>query len=76
MEKYLSQIPSLQGKKTACFVTKGLRFHWAGGTQAISKMKQICEARGASICSTGIVVWNDQRERQIADLVESFSRCF
>jgi NAD(P)H dehydrogenase (quinone) len=76
MEGYLSQIPSLQGKKVACFVTKGLRFHWAGGTQAISKMKMICTSKGAQVCATGIVVWNEQREQQIAGLIKAFSPCF
>ena len=76
MEAYLTQIPSLQGKKIACFVTKGLVFHWTGGSQAIAKMRRICESRGATVCETGIVVWNQQREQTIAALVEALSRCF
>ncbi len=76
MEKYLSQIPSMQGKKVACYVTKGLRFHWAGGIQAISKMKKICESKGATICTTGIIVWNDEREERMNELAETISRCF
>jgi NAD(P)H dehydrogenase (quinone) len=77
MDAYLSQIPSLQGKKIACFVTKGLRFNWTGGSQAISKMKKICESKGATVCAaTGIVVWSQERDTQIADLAETVSRCF
>jgi flavodoxin len=76
MEAYLSRIPSLQGKKVACFVTKGLPFHWTGGNQAISKMRKICESQGAIVCGTGIVIWNQQREKQIADLDGELSRCF
>ncbi len=76
MERYLSQIPSMQGKKVACYVTKGLRFHWAGGTQAISKFKKICESKGATICATGIIVWNEAREERINELAEAVSRCF
>jgi NAD(P)H dehydrogenase (quinone) len=76
MEAYLKQIPSLQGKKVALFVTKGQRFLWTGGNQAISKMKKICESKGAIVCGTGIVVWNEEREKQTTDLVETMSRCF
>ena len=76
MEAYLRQIPSLQGKKVACFVTKGLAFHWTGGSQAIAKMKKICESKDGTICGTGIVVWNQQREQTIATVVDALSRCF
>ncbi|MDI6718282.1 MAG: hypothetical protein QMD46_01535 [Methanomicrobiales archaeon] len=76
MDTYLSQIPSLQGKTVACFVTKGLPFAGTGGNQAIARMRQVCESRGATVCATGIVIWRGQREKQIADLVERFRRCF
>lgn len=76
MEAYLNQIPSLQGRKVACYVTKGLAFHWTGGNQAVSRMRKICESKGAMVCGTGIVVWNKDRDRQTADLAEVLGRCF
>ena len=76
MTIYLSQIQSLQNKKITCFVTKGLRFSWTGGNQAISTMKKLCESKGGTVCDTGFVVWSKDREQQIADLVERLSRCF
>ncbi|MCC7566035.1 MAG: flavodoxin domain-containing protein [Methanomicrobiaceae archaeon] len=76
METYLVQVPSLRGKKIACFVTKGLPFYRTGGTQAISRMKDLCEAKGGTVCKTGIVIWNKQREEQIAGLAEELAGCF
>ncbi len=45
MKVYLEQIPSLQDKKIALFITKGLRFEWTGGTRAIGQMKKICQSK-------------------------------
>ena len=61
MKAYLKQLPSLKGKKIACFVTKQLPFHWTGGTRAVGTMKQICQARGASVIGSDIVVWSKTR---------------
>ena len=76
MKTYLKQIPSLQDKKIALFVTKGTRFNWTGGNQAINKMKKICESKGGIIIGTGIIVWNKQRNQKIAELVQKFSLLF
>ena len=76
MNAYLSQLPSLQDKKVACFVTKGAPFKWTGGTRAIGQMKKICQAKDGIVYGTGIVVWRKNREKEIADLVEKFSRLF
>jgi NAD(P)H dehydrogenase (quinone) len=76
MATYLTQIPSLQGKRVACFVTKGLPFFRTGGNQAISKMRTICESKGATICGTGIIVWSQQREEKISALAEELTGCF
>lgn len=76
MKTYLEQIPSLQGKKIACFVTKGLPFHRTGGNQAISKMKKLCQAKGGTVIGTGIVVWRGSREKDINELVQKFSALF
>ncbi len=39
MAGYMGQLPSLQGKKVACFVTKGLPMAMTGGNKAISQLK-------------------------------------
>jgi flavodoxin len=77
MKAYLAQLPSIQNKKVACFVTKSLPFHWTGGNQAISFMKKGCESRGGTVVGTGIVNWNSKdREKRIADIVEKLSAAF
>ena len=76
MKVYLKQIPSLQDKKIALFVTKGIRFEWTGGTRAIGQMKKICQSKGGKVIGTGIVVWNKERDKKIAELVENFSKLF
>jgi NAD(P)H dehydrogenase (quinone) len=76
MNAYLNQIPSLEDKKVACFVTKGLPFDRTGGNQAISQMKKICQLKGGAVIGTGIVVWSLRREKKIADLLEKLSALF
>jgi flavodoxin len=76
MTAYMSQIPSLQGKKIACFVTKGLPLNSTGGNQAISKMKKICESKGGDVCGSGIVVWNKGREKHITKIAEEMCKLF
>lgn len=76
MQVYLEQLPSLENKKVALFVTKGLRFEWTGGTRAIGQMKKACQSNGGEIAGTGIIVWNDQRDKKIAQLVREFSAFF
>lgn len=77
MAAYLEQLPSLKDKKITCFVTKRLPFHWTGGKQAIGKMKQICEAKEAEVCGTGIVVWSkSRREENISKCIESLADLF
>jgi len=76
MKAYLEQIPSLQGKKIALFVTKGARFNWTGGNQAIGKMKKISQYKGGSIVGTDIVVWNKNRDEKIDALLRRFSAIF
>ena len=76
MQMYLEQIPSLQDKKIALFVTKGLPFNWTGGSRAIGQMKKICQAKGGIVYGTEIVVWSKNRDKQIAELVQKFSGLF
>lgn len=74
---YLTQIPSLQGKKVACLITQGSPYPWMGGNRAIRQMKGICESKGAMVCGTGIVTWmSKNRERQIGEVVDRLGGLF
>jgi flavodoxin len=76
MRAYLEQIESLHGKDVACFVTKGLRFNWTGGNQAIGKMKKIIESKGGKVVGTDIVVWNKNRDQKIDEMIRKFAILF
>ncbi len=77
MKAYLAQMPPLDGKKVACFVTKALPFDFTGGNQAVSAMKRAAESRGGTVVGTGIVKWSGEgREKRIADLVERLGKAF
>ncbi|AFD00823.1 Flavodoxin [Methanocella conradii HZ254] len=77
MQAYLGKLPGLNGKKAACFVTKSLPFKWTGGNKAISIMKKGIEAKGGKVVATGIIGWGGRgREKEIAELLEKFSKAF
>jgi len=76
MKAYLEQIQSLQNKKIACYVTKGLPFHRTGGNKAISQIKKLCQSKGGTIMGTGIIVWRGGREKEIQELIGKFSALF
>ncbi|AXV40298.1 flavodoxin domain-containing protein [Methanobacterium sp. BAmetb5] len=76
MAAYLEQIQSLQDKKIACFVTKGLPFNWTGGNKAISKMKKICQSKGGTVVGTDIIIWRDNVDEKIEELIRRFSVLF
>ncbi len=76
MKTYLEQLPSLQNKIIACFVTKGAPFKWTGGTRAIGQMKKICNSHGGKVSDTGIIVWNNKRDKEIDKLVDKLTRLF
>jgi multimeric flavodoxin WrbA len=70
MRMYLSQLPSLQGKKVSGFVTQHFPYPWMGGNRAISQMKESCTSKGTQMDATGIVNWsNKQREKMIDDIL-------
>jgi len=77
MKAYLPQLPLLNGKKVAVFVTKGLPFKWTGGNKAISQLKTAVESKGGNVVGTGILVWDGAgREKKIADMVENLGKSF
>ena len=73
MNAYLHQISSLDGKKIACYVTKGLPMDRTGGNQAIKQMTEICESKGGTVVGTGIVTWSFSRQKKIDKLLAKFS---
>jgi flavodoxin len=77
MKAYMAQLPSLAGKKVAIFVTKQIPLLWVGGTGAVAMMKKVCEARGANVAGTEIVVWaKAKREITVNKCVENLSKLF
>ncbi|NYB51779.1 MAG: NAD(P)H-dependent oxidoreductase [Methanobacteriaceae archaeon] len=76
MKVYLEQIPSLQDKKVALYVTKALPLNFTGGTRAIGQMEKICQSKGATIVGTDIVVWRGDINKKINDLTRKFSVIF
>lgn len=74
MKAYLSQLPSLNGKKAGCFVTHSFPQAWMGGNHTAHKMKSFCESKGASVFAEGVVNWSGKnREQQIAALIETLT---
>lgn len=77
MAVYLKQMPSLNGKEIACFVTKQLPFSWTGGNRAIAEMKRLCEEKGGRVIGTEIVFWSRSgRGESIRSCVENLGRLF
>lgn len=66
MAVYLEQLPSLQDKQIACYVTKRLPGKWTGGNQAIARMKKICEEKGGTVCGAEIIILSSRSEQSIA----------
>lgn len=76
MGRYLDQLSSLEGKKVACLAT-GAFPRPLGRKQTIQKMKDICEAQGATVLGAGSVGWiSFRRERQIAQVVDELRAAF
>ncbi len=76
MDIYLNQIQSLKDKKVICFVTKGLPFNWTGGNQAISKMQKTVSSKEGIVFGTEIIIWNQNRDHKIDEMVQKFTKMF
>jgi len=67
MKAYLSQLPSLEGKKVACFITQQIAKPFFGGKRTIKQMVALCGRKGAEVELTGTVGWSAKnRDEQIA----------
>ncbi len=77
MKSYLEQLPSLTGKKVACFATKHLPLMVTGGKQAVASIKKACELKGAAVVGSAIVIWSGaKREQSINQSVENLAKLF
>ncbi len=77
MKVYMEQLPDLTAKKVAIYVTKQLPLLQAGGTGSIARMKKACEAKGAHVAGTEIVVWAEKkREETVKKCVDNISKLF
>lgn len=77
MTNCLKQIGSLSGKAVACLVTEWFPFPWLGGNRAVRQMTALVQAKGGTLCGSGIINWTKkQREQQIADVVRGISGMF
>lgn len=76
MTSYMEQIPSLEGKKVVCLVTRFFFRGW-GADQTIALMQKVCESKGGTVCGSGSVRWLSlNRKRQIAREVDRISELF
>ncbi|MDW7657680.1 MAG: flavodoxin [Bacillota bacterium] len=74
---YLSQLPHLGAKPTACFVTKHLKQPWLGGNKAIRRMSKLCADKGLEVKGSSIVSWSSpERESQINACVTAITALF
>ncbi len=75
MKAYLTQLPSLKGKKVGCFVTHMLPFEWMGGNSAMKQFKELCRKKGAEVFAEAIVNWSSKsRENDIAKATETLGK--
>lgn len=64
MHAYLTRIGSLEGRKTACFMTQSFPYPWMGGNRALKQLCKICTDKGANIFETGIINWSNAAKRE------------
>lgn len=77
MVSYLTQMGPLQNKQVALLVTQAFRYAWVGGNHAVGQMSKACKAKGAQVCGSGVVNWqNPRREQQIVQVTDRLSRLF
>lgn len=75
MQVYLQDLPSLEGKLLAGFVTQAFPFPWMGGKQTINGMEKLLQAKGGKLSATGVVNWMFPGKRKvlIAETVEKIA---
>jgi flavodoxin len=72
MKLYLEQLPNLNGRKIACFVTHYFPFAWMGGSGSVKGMAEAVAAKSGSVVFTGVVNWkNKKREQGIESMISA-----
>jgi len=64
MQAFLTGVESLQGIKTACFMTQSFPYPWMGGNRALKQLCKICSDKGANVFETGIINWSNAAKRE------------
>ncbi|MDZ4132534.1 MAG: flavodoxin domain-containing protein [Dethiobacteria bacterium] len=77
MKAYMAQLPPLNAKRVALFVTKQLALLRLGGTGAIAAMKKEVETRGGKVIGSEIVVWAEKKRAVTTQkCIDSISKLF
>ncbi len=77
MKAYLDQLPPLENRAVACFITKRLPVVWTGGTQAVGKIKAALHSKGAVVKGAEIIFWSGGESREKAvEAVENLAALF
>jgi len=64
MKLYFNQLDKLSGRNVICLATHQFPFNWMGGNNAVKKMKNMCEEKGATVLGTAVVDWSPKKKRQ------------
>jgi len=75
MQAYLQQLPSLEGKVIAGFVTEFFPSANMGGNQAIANLEELVRVKDGNLSASGVVNWMFQgkRNKQIAGIIEKIA---
>jgi NAD(P)H dehydrogenase (quinone) len=77
MKAYMAQLPPLNGKRVALFVTKQIPQLWLGGTGAIATLKKEVESRGGKVIGSEIVVWAEKKRAETSQqCIDKISKLF
>jgi NAD(P)H dehydrogenase (quinone) len=77
MKAYMAQLPPLNGKRVALFVTKQLALLRLGGTGAIAAMNKEVETKGGKVIGSEIVVWAEKKRAETTQkCIDSISKLF
>ncbi len=61
MNRYLSDIPEIKGKKAVVFVTKEFTPKWTGGNQSVKKMTSLIEKKNGKVIGSDVFVWKKKK---------------
>jgi flavodoxin len=66
MQAYLNQLPTLEDKIVAGFVTQAFPFAFMGGNQAIASLKALVQLKSATLVKELIINWFPRKKRKKA----------